>query len=478
MVLSETIRKRAIAMTILSQFEPSNTLKNLFASIQESTKHLVSPVNQDFSIRNYTQFIEDTSEWLRLAACDSLVQNFELLDLNFKNSSLRKRDYYVHQTRERTLITVFGLVRFKRTIYKDKGTGKTFIYVDRKLGLPKYDRYDPCVKSMIVEACANQNSMIKVGEQIGDRIFASYSTSDHRENYRISRQTVYNTVKRPLPSILELCKSRPTPSHLYIMADEKYVHMQRYESQSLMIKSAVIFEGIEGPQKRRKLINKMVYSGTESSFWRSVYDLLPNTYDMDKIKNITILGDGALWIKSGTREFSHSSFALDKFHFKQALNHITTDRPTKDILASNIINGNTETFNQIIKALIDGTEQPSRKTTIEEKNNYILRNALAIQYSYNGLKIGCSMESAISHNLASIYSNRPKGYCRESLAAYLNLRNLYLNHIDIRNLYLDSLDPKITKQKEDRYDFSMFEPRSSYDKSSSSKWLKGHIRRN
>ncbi|CAM4346612.1 UPF0236 family protein [Erysipelothrix inopinata] len=465
-------------MTILPQFELSNTLKNLFVSIQESTNYLLEPTNQEFTIRNYSQFIEHTSEWLRIAACDYLVQNFELLDLKFKNSALRKRDYYVHQTRERTLITVFGVVKFKRTIYKDKTTGKTFIYVDRKLGLPKYDRYDPCVKCMIVETFANQNSMIKVGEQIGDRIFSSFSTSQHREHYRISRQTVYNTVKRPLPSLSELCEPKPTPSHLYIMADEKYVHMQRNESQSVMVKSAVIFEGIKGPQKRRQLINKMVYSGTESNFWNSVYDLLSITYDMDKIKNITILGDGALWIKSGTREFSHSSFALDKFHFKQALNHITTDKPTKEILASNIINGNTETFNQIIQTLIDGTEQSNRQKTIEEKCNYILRNTLAIQYSYNGLKIGCSMESAISHNLASIYSNRPKGYCKENLNAYLNLRNLFLNHIDIRNLYLDSIDPKSIKQKEAKYDFSMFEQRNAYDKSSSSRWLKAHISRN
>lgn len=49
----------------------------------------------------------------------------------------------------------------------------------KKLRLPKYDRYDPCIKSMLVSLYAEHNSMIKVGKIIGERIGNAYSLHDN-----------------------------------------------------------------------------------------------------------------------------------------------------------------------------------------------------------------------------------------------------------------------------------------------------------
>ena len=105
-----------------------------------------------------------------------------------------------------------------------------------------------------------------------------------------------------------------------------------------------------------------------------------------------------------------------------------------------------------------------------EKATYIKRHWNEIQRAHMPQVPGCSMEAHISHNLASIFSNRPKAYAINNLIKYANLRDLYLNNVDILNIYLDTLHFKkennVLEIKKEVLDFSMFDPRSSYDKSS------------
>lgn len=190
--------------------------------------------------------------------------------------------------RPRTLITPFGRVNINRTIYLDRLTGKTYCHVDSKLGLPKYDRYDPCIKSMLVALYADHNSMIKVGKIIGERIGNDYSLNDNK-SFTISRQTVYNSIRNAKMFGVSVY-SKETPDTLYIMADEKYVHLNTGKNK--MVKSAVIFEGIQGT-KRRTLINKHHVMSMRELFWESVADVLHERYDIDKIRRLFFIGDGA-----------------------------------------------------------------------------------------------------------------------------------------------------------------------------------------
>ena len=101
--------------------------------------------------------------------------------------------------------------------------------------------------------------------------------------------------------------------------------------------------------------------------------------------------------------------------------------------------------------------------------------------SLNIVKIPCSMESAISHCIASQFTSVPKAYKKQNLLIYLNHRMHYLNNVDLRNLYIKSLD--FTKENHQikmtpSLDFSMFEQRDRYDKSSSSNWVRGFIAKN
>lgn len=116
-----------------------------------------------------------------------------------------------------------------------------------------------------------------------------------------------------------------------------------------------------------------------------------------------------------------------------------------------------------------------RHKIIEEKAKYILNQWIPIRKAYKEVKVGCSMESAISHNLASIYTSRPKAYKPVHLEKYLHTRMQYLNGIDIQNHYLKTQDLSSNVVHEplaqETFDYSIFEPKAASDHSIS-RWFR------
>lgn len=203
--------------------------------------------------------------------------------------------------------------------------------------MPKYDQYDPCVKSLIFESYANNNSMIKIGQIIGNRIFSPFSLSKDRIYHAIPRQTVQNILKSHSTLGIQPASIETALDTLYGMADEKWIALQsndeNNEKERQMVKATIFFEDValvKGHKKRNQLVNRNVFFATGSSFWNFIYDQLCSIYDMNFIKHIWVLGDGASWIRNGTYVFrsdsTRSSFSLDRFHLKQALRRISKDK--------------------------------------------------------------------------------------------------------------------------------------------------------
>ena len=72
------------------------------------------------------------------------------------------------------------------------------------------------------------------------------------------------------------------------------------------------------------------------------------------------------------------------------------------------------------------------------------------------LNIGSSMESHISHLIASFFASRPKGFSTKRFDKYLKLNDYKHNGINIFNLYLKSYRNKKTVSfNEDYIDFSI-----------------------
>lgn len=69
----------------------------------------------------------------------SLKSYLEKLDYDYTISSERKSKYHIKDYCSRTILTIFGQITFKRHFFKSKINGKSFCYIDRQLGLKKYD---------------------------------------------------------------------------------------------------------------------------------------------------------------------------------------------------------------------------------------------------------------------------------------------------------------------------------------------------
>ncbi|WP_423786293.1 UPF0236 family transposase-like protein [Holdemania filiformis] len=146
-------------------------------------------------------------------------------------------------------------------------------------------------------------------------MFHHFSLDASRHRFTISRQTIYNILHR-LGLVHVPVSPRPAPSTLYIMADEKWIPLQNRSSdqpdppRKLMVKSTVIFEGVEpvplkngSPSKRNRLVGKHYSAAAQGkNIWTLTLDALSQCYDLTQVKQIFILGDGASWIKNGQAE--------------------------------------------------------------------------------------------------------------------------------------------------------------------------------
>ena len=440
-------------MNILSQ-NYNNLLKKLIFDVFTSNlKDKLNSLNPNEDVFNYVSILSNLDESLCVIAKECLVNLFESLDYYYSISRERKSKYEIKSHHPRTILTIFGEITYNRTFYKSKLTGKNFCYVDRYLGLHKYDYFDPYLKALVVEYAAN-NSYPKTAKYINELISNRISIDD-KFKY-LSRQTIRNIIMSAKFSKVKCETSLDTPSEIHIIADEKWINTQNNDKQPVMEKSIVLFESIDN----HKLINKQIFSSLDHSFIDDCLDYIYDKYDIDKINTIYCLGDGATWIKNLAWNFYFDKntkviSGLDKFHFKQALHHICQDKNLENILTGYVLNNKKKDFKLCCESLI--YSYPHRKDTIESKMTYILNNWFNINclYKYN---LSCPMESQISHNIADLFTARPKAYSIKTIKQLTKLRMLYKNNQNIKKLYLNNFNSNeiITINKE-KLNFDIFE---------------------
>lgn len=429
--------------------------------LKDNINTLLSPILYEPSALKYGEYISNLGDYIYYKAREVIKNTLEEMDRNFFNMKDRTRRYYSKGYRKREIVTVYGHIIFYRHEYIDRATNKPFIYVDEKIGLHRKDRYDPTVCALIYEKYAHTSSMIEVGGDIGQNINNPFSINKDRFLNSISRQTIWKILHR-FKTIEFPINKLDTPNILYIMADEKYIKSQNNNGQSLMVKEFIVHEGVKNIYKikdlntgktyiRNKLINPHRIIGyNDSKIFDKVNDYIGEAYNINKIKQVYYMGDGGSWIESGQEKLEaydyKVDYGLDKFHFTEAVNTISKDPSYKNLLYDYSFHNMRNDFNKVVETIIE--KDPSRKEIITQKSNYILNHLEAIRTMYKDIKIGCAMEQAISHDLASEFSSIPKAYSPKWLPYYLNQRQNYLNGYDLRKGYLEALD-KIKGNTED-----------------------------
>lgn len=431
----------------------------------------------DFSNQKYLKIVSTLEVNIRNTILTIIKETITFFDEKFRNSNERKNDYHINiRADERTLKTIFGDIYTVRTYYETKDRKEHFYFIDTMLGLAKYDRYDAIYKSKAIDMAIKTNQKLG-GEIIGAEVSTiKENITNKLDNNIVPRQTIYSWIKKWILPTIDYPPIEANSKNLYVMADEKWLHEQIHAEQIeeekekhhfIMSKCFVCFTGITQNGKRRILDNRMVFMTSSNTPWNDFLDFVTKVYDFEKFENIVFLSDAGKWLLSGANDlkiYSHNKiiFCLCEFHARQKINRITTNEETRQELNKYIDENNKKAFiDKMTVIKEDKKDDKKRLKKLNEYENYIVNHWNKIQ---NMFKSECrsSMESHISHCVASYFSSRPKAYSRTNIEKLLKLQEAKINGINIQTLYLKSYKNTEKKElKKEELNFSIFETNSS-----------------
>lgn len=351
----------------------------------------------------------------------------------------RKEKFECLEKDDRTIISIFGEVNFKRRYYQDKETKERIYLLDQFLKLEKRERMLPNVKERLIEE-ARETSYKRAGQK------ASYGTE-------ISKQTVKNEINKLSfkEETIQEKENKKKVKRLYIIADEDHVHLQKggIEEPRLII----VYDSIIAKGKRMELKNKKhfggIYSKKIDDLWEEVMTYIENTYDTEYLERVYISGDGASWIKTGLEWIIKSVYVLDEFHMKKAVNGIVgritkANRKEKEKQKKEIRTAlrrlNFVRFKEICYEIL---AEEMEKTTRERKKDlmkYLLNNVEGIKNLYRNKKElhGCSAEGHVSHIYSDRMSSRPMGWSTTNINNMSRLRTAKEDKISIEEILKNS----------------------------------------
>ncbi|TFZ39133.1 ISLre2 family transposase [Soehngenia longivitae] len=393
--------------------------------IEESViKVIEGEVNLDNIVDSVGEMVNDIGTKTMLAIID------ELNDI-IKKSPERSKKYHIHKSKvSRTLITRFGELEFERSYYKNIEKNNYVYILDELLGIEKYERIEGNLKGEILDKAAN----------VSYEKAAKLSTP-----VPITRETVKKIIRENgVIDNLELeIKEKRKVNTIYIEADEDHVPMQNGNNREMRL-IYVYDDKTEVNKGRTKLENIRYFTGEmhPEDMWLEVATYIDEAYDLDSVEKIYIAGDGANWIKSGTKIIKDSKYVLDHYHLSKYVKTITAhlgrlDNPIciEEALWEYMKAGNKKSTIEIINLAIEETPMGSKKESMKKAKRYILNNWEGIQKLFGEEKYRCSAEGHISHILSDRLSSRPMGWSVIGADEIARMRTYKANGGSIKEYY-------------------------------------------
>ncbi|SIN98362.1 Uncharacterised protein family (UPF0236) [Carnobacterium alterfunditum] len=379
--------------------------------------------NKQLPFNELISNVQETMNQVGIALVEDYIVQ---LDTILRKDTTRKELYHVQRNKDQKLIaTTMGDIILDRTYYKNKQTGEFSYLVDDYLELEPHARMDLGLTAAILEKAKD---------------LSYQKTIDSFKNISIhSRSSVMNVVHKHLvePTEADLPAHKKSIDRLYIEADEDHVAYQ--DGTNRFMKLVYVYEGRKestGITKRVELQGKRYFTGLypdNDDLWETVLDYLEEAYDLNQVKKIYISGDGAAWIKSGTKMIPKSEFVLDYFHLSKYIKKACIGHHEWiSNLYRWIYSNEKELLKLYFKTRLDDDLRESERKALEESRRYILRHWEAIQKQKDPNYYGCSAEGHISHILSARLSSRPLGWSLTGAEHIAKLRAYTFNGGDIK----------------------------------------------
>ena len=205
---------------------------------------------------------------------------------------------------ERTVTTELGDLHYKRTYFALSDGSYAYI-LDHLIGVEAYERFS---KELIAEVL--ESATVK-----------SYQHAIDSTKQEMSRQTVHNRLVALDDLVMPVEREEATPETLDIFADEDHVHLT--PKGKAIVPLVTITDGMDvSDPKRHKTIHPIhlaAFGMTAEAFRENVNAVMTERYDLDRVKQINIHGDGAPWIEALQQVIPHSRLVLDGYHLEKEL---------------------------------------------------------------------------------------------------------------------------------------------------------------
>ena len=320
--------------------------------------------------------------------------------------------------------TALGELAYKRTYFEAKAGGYVHI-LDHLLGIGPYVRVDDGVSAGLV----NNASGVSFGQ----------STANVTGG-KISRQTAWKRMQDVGEVAFVPERSGHTPQTLHIFADEDHANLQ--DGTNTIVPLITYCAGKDHVSKGRNALIDPVhiqgYGLKPEKHWEYVYATMAEQYDMKKVKQIFIYGDGAKWIKGGLDKFVNAVFVLDEYHLEKRLRALLSGEICAVFaprVRAAVSKGDCNAFRKLFYEMLDavGSEMEDgkgrkKKLEIVRKNGaFLLEHWSAIINNRNPDTIGSCTEALVSHVLSKRLSRDPMGWSKPGLSKMAMVRVFRLN---------------------------------------------------
>lgn len=399
---------------------------------------------------NMAEFVEAVKNVALEFAKNYIAETLSDCDKILVDSLERKDKWYIVRTDEKQLVTSLGAIRFNKTLFKHKTSGKSVYLLDKQLGLDPHMRLSEDAEANILEE-AVQTSYVKAGmsASLTDSV-SKQAVKEHIHDLVFPRE-VYSGQKKEV-------------EYLYIDADEDHVALQgSKDNHNTIVKLVYVYEGIKEEThggKRYCLVAPHYFSGLYQGkdgkhLWKEVYRYIDEHYDLTKLKKIFLNGDGGAWIKSGVDYLHDCEYVLDQFHLKQCLNRMTTclgeqvgeaKREILDLLKA----GKRKSLKKLVEMMANGTETEAQEENMLKELKYLLNNFDAAYERVNATDdiYPCSAEGHVSHVLSARMSSRPMAWSLQGLDNMAHLRAFHWNKGNMLQLVRAQRKPLETEPDE------------------------------
>ena len=410
-------------------------MENILHDFNENVINLVAEFLKNSimegGLSNFTDNLNDKLMQLGYDLTKFVLGYAEEIIFNLKE---RKKEFESLEIDDRKIISIFGEIDFKRRYYINKTTNERVYLLDEYFKIAPKERLLENVETNLIEEAIETNY-----ERAGKVV--AYKTE-------ISKQTVMNKISELRINLdEEKVATKRVVDNIYCIADEDHVHLQRggIEEPRLI----VVYDSIVRDGKRTKLCNKKhfggVYKGKIDDLWEEVLTYLDNTYELEKVQHIYILGDGANWIKTGLEWIPKSINVLDKFHLIKAVNAIVGKENKENALEkaeykrriyTSFYRQNFKETKEIVYEILSEEMEETVRKRKEKLLKYILNNKEGISnlYKYQKELHGCSAEGHVSHLYSARLSSRPLGWKVINVNNISKLRLIKADNKEIKDI--------------------------------------------